>query len=136
MGGAQLRGLDRALIGTMLLEENIAIRLIEAQKEELRRRQAIARTMLARFDLQSSETSTHAWLHLPEPWRASAFARSGRQRGVGMLPADAFTIGREPAPHAVRINLAAARSQTDLRRALGIVAELLESGHLQLPGMI
>jgi DNA-binding transcriptional MocR family regulator len=120
----------------VLLEENIAAGLIDAQKEELRRRQAIARTMLARFDMQTGDTSTHAWLHLPEPWRAAAFARSCRQRGVGLLPGDAFAVGREPVPHAVRINLAAARSQKDLRRALEIIAELLDSGHLQLPGMV
>ena len=31
-------------------------------------------------------TSTHAWLHLPEPWRGAAFARACLERGVGVLP--------------------------------------------------
>jgi DNA-binding transcriptional MocR family regulator len=125
-----------ALISTILLEEGIAARLIDTQKEELRRRQVVIRTVLGRYDLQTHETSTHAWLHLPEPWRAAAFARSCRQRGVGVLPGDAFAVGRELVPHAVRINVAAARSQSDLRRGLETLAELLEKGHLQLSGVV
>lgn len=125
-----------ALIGTVLLEEGIATRLIEHQKEELRQRQALVHDVLARFDVQTHETSTHAWLHLPEPWRGAAFARTCRQRSVGVLPADAFAVGRDPVPHAVRVNVAAARSREDLRRGLEILAELMDSSHLQLPGMV
>jgi DNA-binding transcriptional MocR family regulator len=125
-----------ALIGTALLEENIAERLIERQKEELRQRQALLGQLLARFDVQTHETSTHAWLHLPEQWRGAGFARASRQRGIGVLPADAFAIGREPVLHAVRINVAAARSREDLRRGLEILAELMDSTHLHLPGMV
>ncbi len=125
-----------ALIGTVLLEEGIAGRVIERQKEELRHRQAVLREALGRFDVQSHETSTHAWLHLPEQWRGAAFARTCRQRGVGVLPGDAFAIGRDPVPHAVRVNLAAARSREDLRRGLEILAELMDAGHLQLPGIV
>ena len=65
-----------ALIGTLLLEENAVGPLIERQKEELRRRQTLVREVLGRFDVQTHETSTHTWLHLPEPWRGYAFART------------------------------------------------------------
>ena len=68
------------------------------------------RDALAAFDVQTQETSPHAWLHLPEPWRGAAFARACRQRGVGVLPADAFAVGRETLAHAVRINVGAAPS--------------------------
>jgi DNA-binding transcriptional MocR family regulator len=125
-----------ALIGTALLEEDLAGPLIERQKEELRQRQALLGQVLARFDVQTHETSTHAWLHLPEQWRGAAFARTCRQRGVGVLPGDAFAIGRDPVPHAVRINVAAARSREDLRRGLEILAELMDHAHLHLPGMV
>jgi DNA-binding transcriptional MocR family regulator len=125
-----------ALIGTILLEEGIAARVIERQKDELRHRQALLHEVLGHFDLQTQETSTHAWLHLPEQWRGAGFARSCRQRGVGVLPGDAFAIGREPVSHAVRINVAAARSREDLRRGLEIIGELAQSGHLHLPGVV
>ncbi len=125
-----------ALITTALLEEGTAERVIESQKAELRNRQAIVSEMLGRCDVQTHPTSTHAWLHLPEPWRGAGFARACLQRGVGVLPGDAFAIGREPVQHGVRINIGAARSQADLRRALKILCELLEAGHLQIPGFV
>ena len=70
----------------------------------------------------------------PRPMRGCIFPSRGAapasrapalQRGVGVLPGDAFAVGREPVPHAVRINIGAARSQGDLRRALATLAELL-----------
>lgn len=125
-----------ALIGTILLEEGIAKRMIATQREELRRRQEILRERLSEFDVQTHPYATHAWLHLPEPWRGAGFARASRARGVGVLPADAFAVGREVLTHAVRINLGAARSQSDFRRALDILVDLLNSGHLQVAGVV
>ena len=125
-----------ALVATILLEEGTAKRIIEFQREELRRRQAILRDALAAFDVQTQETSPHAWLHLPEPWRGAAFARACRQRGVGVLPADAFAVGRETVAHAVRINVGAAPSSGELRQALSIMADLLNAGHLEISGAV
>jgi DNA-binding transcriptional MocR family regulator len=124
------------LIATILLEEGTATGVIEAQKSELLHRQAILTEMLGGFDLQTDVTSTHAWLRLPEPWRGAGFARTCLQRGVGVLPGDAFAVGREPVQHGVRINVGAARSRDDLRRALKTMRELLEAGHLQIPGFV
>ena len=92
--------------------------------------------ILGRFDIQSNPISTHAWLRLPEPWRGAGFARTCLERGVAVLPGDAFAIGREPVQHGVRINVGAARSLDDLRSALTTMAELLAAGHLQLPGFV
>lgn len=125
-----------ALIATILLEEGTANSIIEAQKSELLQRQLILTEMLGGFDLQTDVTSTHAWLRLPEPWRGAGFARTCLQRGVGVLPGDAFAVGREPVQHGVRINVGAARSRDDLRRALKTMRELLEAGHLQIPGFV
>jgi len=125
-----------ALVATILLEEGTAKRIIEFQREELRRRQATLRDALAAFDVQTHETSPHAWLHLPEPWRGAAFARACRQRGVGVLPADAFAVGRETVAHAVRINVGAAPSSGELRQALSIMADLLNAGHLEISGAV
>ncbi|MDX8514559.1 PLP-dependent aminotransferase family protein [Mesorhizobium captivum] len=125
-----------ALIGARLIEEGTAAHIIEIQKQELRQRQAILSEILGRFDIQSHPTSTHAWLRLPEPWRGAGFARTCLERGVAVLPGDAFAVGREPVQHGVRINVGAARSQDDLRTALTTMAELLAAGHLQLPGFV
>jgi DNA-binding transcriptional MocR family regulator len=121
-----------ALVATILLEDGTARRIVDHQREELRRRQAILRDALVGFDVQTQETSPHAWLHLPEPWRGAVFARACRQRGVGVLPADAFAVGRETLAHAVRINVSAAPSQAELRQALSIMAGLLSAGHIEI----
>lgn len=124
------------LIATSLLEDGTATRIVEFQREELRSRQAILREMLAAFDVQTHGASPHAWLHLPEPWRRAGFARACRQRGVGVLPADAFAIGRETLTHAVCINVGAAPSRADLRQALSTMIELLNAGHFEISGAV
>lgn len=121
-----------ALLGTVLLEENLIGELVRQQREELRVRQRLVAEVLGRFDVQTHETSTHAWLHLPEPWRGNAFARISLRNGVRVLAGEAFTVGRHAAPDAVRINVGAARSREDLRRALEVLAGLMSSGHLHL----
>lgn len=118
-----------ALIATHLFESGQAGRIIEGQKQELRARHAILSEYLGAHQLASHPTSTHAWLQIPEPWRGSAFALTCREHGVGVLPGEAFTLRQEAPPHAVRLNLSAARSRDELRRALGIIAELTVSGH-------
>lgn len=125
-----------ALIGARLIEDGSAQRIIEVQKQELRQRQAILSEILGRYDVQSQPSATHAWLRLPEPWRGAGFARTCLERGVAVLPGDAFAVGREPVQHGVRINVGAARSQEYLRTALTVMADLLSAGHLQLPGFV
>jgi DNA-binding transcriptional MocR family regulator len=125
-----------ALIATSILEDGSAIRMIEMQRVELRVRQTILRETLSSFDVQTDETSPHAWLHLPEPWRDIAFARACRQRGVGVLPTEAFAIGRDTSTHAVRIHLGAAPTAAELKHALSVIAELLTLGHLEVTAAI
>ena len=113
-----------ALVASAMIEGGTTSAVIEKQKQELRRRQAVIRELLAGFDMQTHDTSTHAWLHLPEPWRTSSFTRHCLRRGVAVPAAEAFVVSRDVAPpHAVRINVSAARSLDDLRKALEIVTE-------------
>jgi len=124
------------LIGTLLIEDGVLSDIIARQKTELRLRQAIVADQMRDFDIQAADTCTHAWLTLPEPWRVAAFVQAVHRGGVGVLPADAFTVGRGAAPHAVRINVGAARSRSDLAKALGIIAAVLRSRHQHLPDAI
>lgn len=121
-----------ALLATVLLEEGLIEELVSLQRQELNARCGLLRSVLARFDVQHHRTSTHAWLHLPEPWHDHAFTRIALRAGVRVLGGDAFVVGRGGAPDAVRINLGAARSREDLRRGLEILAGLLDDGHLHL----
>jgi hypothetical protein len=42
-----------------------------------------------------------------------------------VLSGEAFAVGRDSIPHAVRINVGAARSREDLRRALESLRDIL-----------
>lgn len=113
--------------------DGAAARIIETQRDELRKRNGIMQDALNGFDVQRFDVAPHCWLH---PWRGAAFARACRQRGVGVLPADAFAVGREVLAHAVRINLSAAPSLGELRQARSIIAGVLNSGHIEISGAV
>jgi DNA-binding transcriptional MocR family regulator len=125
-----------ALIATRLIEDGTLSQVIEAQKAELRMRQALLREVLSGFDVHGGEASTHAWLKLPSPWRANAFVTVARKHGVGVLSADAFAIGQHAVPHAVRINVAAARSRSELKRGLESLAEVMRSADRHVSSLV
>ena len=81
--------------------------------------------LLEGADLDARPEGYYLWLRLPEPWRRDTFAAVLRARGVALTPAEAFAVGRAPAPHAVRLCVGAARSRKELRRGLGLVADVL-----------
>ena len=116
-----------AAVASLWIRDGTADRLLETRRFEARDRQAIARTRLAGADVDAKAEAYYLWLRLPEPWRGDAFAAEARARGVLVTPAEAFAVGREPAPHAVRICLGAARTREALARGLDAVAELLRA---------
>ena len=118
-----------ALIGARMIEDGTIQRIVEEQKEELRARQVLLRECLGSFNFRTGDTSTHAWLELPEPWRGNTFARVANQNGVGVLSGEAFAVARDAVPHAARINVGAARSRADLKQALEILRNILADGH-------
>lgn len=124
------------LIAARMIEDGSAQAVVEGQKKELRHRNAIAREVMRGLDLHSQSTSTHAWLVLPEPWRGTTFTSVALRHGVRVMAAVAFTVGRAITPHAVRLNLAAARSRADLRQALEILRDLAVRGHHHLHDII
>ncbi|HEY9063774.1 MAG TPA: PLP-dependent aminotransferase family protein [Burkholderiaceae bacterium] len=125
-----------ALVATRLIEDGTLDRIIEAQTAELRMRQALLREVLAGFEVHTGDASTHAWLKLPSPWRANAFVTVARQRGVAVLAADAFAIGQHAVPHAVRINVAAARSRDDLKRGLELLVSVMRSAERHVSSLV
>jgi DNA-binding transcriptional MocR family regulator len=114
-----------ALVAARMIEDGSVERIISSQKDEFMLRQTIVRETLGAFDIVTDDAAPHAWLNLPEPWQGNAFARVASQNGVGILPGEAFAIDRTLIPHAVRINVGAARSREDLRRALETLRKIL-----------
>ena len=99
-------------------------RLVREKRTETGRRNSIARRILAGAALAADPAASHIWLLLPEAWRADDFVAAARRRGVGIIPAAAFSVIRQP-PEAVRICLGAQTITERIERALARLAELL-----------
>ena len=114
-----------AAVATCWLEDGTSRLLVDAQRQALERRLSLARTALSGFEFRGQPGCPHIWLPLPPPWRAQEFAALAETRGVSVLPAEAFMVGRSSAPHAVRINLGAAHSDEQLAEGLNRLVRVL-----------
>jgi DNA-binding transcriptional MocR family regulator len=115
-----------AAVASSWITGGTADEILAARRIEARTRQALAREILAGADFDARPEAYYLWLRLPEPWRRDSFTAALLARGVELTPADAFAVGRDPAPHAVRLCIGAARSRDALRRGLARVADVLE----------
>ena len=106
------------------IADGTAERLAEEKRAETRRRNRMARRILAGAELACDPAAAHLWLTIPEPWRADDFVAAARRRGVGIIPAAAFAVVRQP-PNAVRICLGVQTTAERVERALARLAELL-----------
>jgi len=115
-----------ARIAACWIANGTAARLAEEKRAETRRRNRVARRILAGAEFTGDPAAPHLWLTLPEPWRADDFVAAARRRGVGIIPAAAFAVVRQP-PEAVRICLGAQTTAERVERGLSRLAELLGS---------
>ncbi|MBR9882714.1 MAG: PLP-dependent aminotransferase family protein [Oceanospirillales bacterium] len=102
--------------------------LINWQWDELTARHAILEKTLSGYEFMSHPCGFYAWLHLPEPWRASDFVEQAAQRGVTLVSPEPFCVGSQPAPQAIRICLTPPAHREALEIGLTRMAELLAEG--------
>ncbi|WP_233835729.1 aminotransferase-like domain-containing protein [Paraburkholderia sp. ZP32-5] len=124
------------LIATRWIEDGTARTILDAQRDELRARQQIARELLPAEHLNSDPACMFVWLRVPPPWRSDDFAANALARGVNTMPASAFAVDRSTVEHGVRINLACAASREQLTRGLQILAHTLRDRPRALFGTI
>ncbi|GAA1830541.1 PLP-dependent aminotransferase family protein [Pseudonocardia ailaonensis] len=106
------------------LTDGTASRLVEIKRADAAARQELARAHLP--GLRADPAAYHAWLPLPEPWRAETFVAAAARRGIAVTPAAAFAVIPAHAPDAVRLALAAPPLPV-LREALDTLAALLRT---------
>lgn len=109
------------------IADGTSAEIMRRLRRETAARQALARTHLPGLALDADPAAFHVLLHLAEPWRREDFVQAALAQGVRVASASSFAIGREVAPHAVRISLAAAPDQATLEAALKTLAELAQS---------
>ena len=110
------------------IERGEADAMVAWKREETLARHAAAMRVLAPWLPPRSAPSFHLWLPLPEPWRTEVFVAQARARQVVVSPSEDFMVGREGAPHAVRVCLGATASRARLEEGLRRLAELLRNG--------
>ncbi len=116
-----------AEIAATWIADGTADRLLEWQRRQAEERRNLAAECLDGFRLVTQTCGLHAWLPLPEPWRAAEFDNEARAQGVAVTPADIFAAGRTIAPRAVRLGLGATEDHADLRAGLAVLATLLDA---------
>lgn len=77
--------------------------------------------------MQANPAAYHAWLHLPDVWRAETFVLAATRRDIAITPASAFSVMPAHAPNAVRIALASPTLPA-LEAALTTLAALARNG--------
>jgi DNA-binding transcriptional MocR family regulator len=116
------------------IESGEADAMVEWKRRETSARHELAREILGPW-LPPGPVSFHLWLSLPEPWRSEAFAAQARARGVMVTPSQEFMVGRDTAPHAVRVCLGATLSRERLGEGLRRLAVLLKQGPEPMPAV-
>ncbi|OYY61759.1 MAG: hypothetical protein B7Y61_22645 [Rhizobiales bacterium 35-66-30] len=122
-------GLPLAM-GLHIMDEGVVARLVAAKRADAKARQAIARSVFDGAMLKADPRAYHAWLELPEPWRAEAFAGAAARQGIAITPSSAFAVTPGHAPNAVRLALSPP-SHAVLREALLTLRRLMEGGPVE-----
>jgi DNA-binding transcriptional MocR family regulator len=115
-------------IAATMIEQGQMDEIVKAERAELIARNKILSDIVPISQMPRQMTSPFAWIELPEPWRCATFVKSAQRAGVCVLTGEAFSFSQHPV-HAVRININAARSGEDLRKAVTTLAVLIKTGH-------
>ena len=90
-------------------------------------RQKLGSAILPLGSFDAHAEGPHLWLTLPDSWHRLEFVAYARQRGLALVPSDAFLAAPHSSaftpPNAVRVCLGAAGNQMVLRAALESIAE-------------
>lgn len=114
-----------AEIASNWIEDGTASRMRAAISQENRERHRLAATLLDGLnETAQAQLSPHLWYRLPERWGSSGFVEAAQAKGVRIAAAQSFAVGQRGAGDHIRISVGAARSQDELRHALGILADL------------
>ncbi|HET6582829.1 MAG TPA: PLP-dependent aminotransferase family protein [Nannocystaceae bacterium] len=122
-----------AEIAARWIHDGTAAAMARARRIEAGARQRIAAAVLAGCDLDRHANAFHVWLRLPAPSRSAGFVACALQRGIAVVPGEAFAVGELRQP-AVRVSLGPPRDHDELRRGLGVLADLL--GGSDAPGVV
>jgi DNA-binding transcriptional MocR family regulator len=110
---------------TRWLSDGVVETLVAGKRADAAARQDLVRRILPA--VQADPAAYHAWLPLPEPWRAETLVAAAARQGIAVTPAAAFAVIPAHSPNAIRLALSAPPLAT-LEQALHTLAALLTRG--------
>jgi DNA-binding transcriptional MocR family regulator len=122
-----------AEIATRWIADGTADLMAESRRVEAVARQRLARSILGEVAQDGHRAAFHLWLQIPGSSSSAGFVACAQQRGVAVIPGEAFAVG-ELRPPAVRVSLGPARDHDELARGLQVLAELLRGA--DAPGVV
>ena len=96
-----------------------------AVQGEITARLALVVDRLSDFGPKLQPGVPFVWLHLPQGWRASSFARHAEEAGVLLRSADQYALISSRVPHAVRLALPCDVPLAQIEASLASLARLL-----------
>ncbi|WP_405819047.1 PLP-dependent aminotransferase family protein [Streptomyces sp. NBC_01390] len=115
--------------GVRWVEDGTVARLVAAKRADAARRQRLLARELAAAGgaVRSDPNAYYAWWELPASWRADTFTAAAAAHGIAVTPGNAFAVGPQRVPDAVRLGLASA-PEAELERALRTLAAIARRG--------
>ena len=101
--------------------------LVEQVNREIGTYVRCAVNVLGGYNLAWRKDVSFLFLHLPEGWRAGAFAQAALEQGVRLRPAEEYACREARAPHAVRFAINAGVSLDDFEAAILRLRHLLDN---------
>ncbi|KPA87641.1 PLP-dependent aminotransferase family protein [Pseudomonas sp. RHF3.3-3] len=111
-------------MATRWIADGTAARQESWLRDEARRRQVIAREVLAGMEIIAHPASLFLWLRLPEALRMDRIATALAENGIAVSRAEAYATTRH-APHALRLGLSSVPS-AQLPAVLARVRQVIE----------
>ncbi|MGH6860150.1 MAG: PLP-dependent aminotransferase family protein [Phyllobacterium sp.] len=117
-----------AELGAQLVNSGEADRVRTRVCEEVKAREAIARTVFAGMDFVSQPRSPFLWMKLPDPWLSATFKNAALNEGVLIDDEDEFKPGRtEKVFHRIRLGSSVPATREDVRQGFTILRRLMET---------
>ncbi len=115
-----------AEIASRWIADGTVSELLDFQREQFRRRNALAEKALQGLEFHAMKTGMHVWLKLPGAWDVADFVAHARNDRVAVAASTNFEIGEAGSTKGVRICLGGA-SERALAEGLRILSVLTRS---------
>lgn len=114
-------------LASRVMASEKAVQLVDNHRRLAIQRNQIVNEILGDYTVLGSDESIFRWLLLPEKWTGESFERTAYKAGVQVYGSERFAVGKAKPAAAVRLAVAAPKTQKDLKHALNIVKTLLET---------